>query len=75
MAQAVGELRDVRGAGYRNFLGMAGLHRFFHTPADDLRTTGPEILEPVARLCRCGPKGRGTRRARVPVGLLPAGIR
>ena len=28
---------------------MAGLHRFFHTPADDLRTTGPEILEPVAR--------------------------
>jgi hypothetical protein len=29
--------------------GMAGLHRFFHTPADDLRTTGPEILEPVAR--------------------------
>jgi hypothetical protein len=47
--QAVGELRDVHGAGYRNFLGMAGLHRFFHTPADDLRTTGPEILEPVAR--------------------------
>jgi hypothetical protein len=28
---------------------MAGLHRFFHTPADDLRTTSPEILEPVAR--------------------------
>ena len=47
--QAVGELRDVHEAGYRNFLGMAGLHRFFHTPADDLRTTGPEILEPVAR--------------------------
>jgi hypothetical protein len=47
--QAVGELRDVHAAGYRNFLGMAGLHRFFHTPADDLRTTGPEILEPVAR--------------------------
>jgi hypothetical protein len=47
--QAVGELRDVQAAGYRNFLGMAGLHRFFHTPADDLRTTSPEILEPVAR--------------------------
>jgi hypothetical protein len=47
--QAVGELRDVHAAGYRNFLGMAGLHRFFHTPADDLRTTSPEILEPVAR--------------------------
>lgn len=27
----------------------AGLHRFFHTPADDLRITSPEILEPVAR--------------------------
>jgi hypothetical protein len=47
--QAVGELRDVHAAGFPNFLGMAGLHRFFHTPADDLRTTGPEILEPVAR--------------------------
>lgn len=47
--QAVGELRDVQAAGYPNFFGMAGLHRFFHTPADDLNTTGPEILEPVAR--------------------------
>lgn len=47
--QAVGELRDVHAAGYRNFFGMAGLHRFFHTPADDLGTTSPEILEPVAR--------------------------
>jgi hypothetical protein len=47
--KAVGELRDVQAAGYPNFFGMAGLHRFFHTPADDLRTTGPEILEPVAR--------------------------
>jgi hypothetical protein len=47
--QAVGELRDVQAAGYRNFFGIAGQHRFFHTPADDLKTTGPEILEPVAR--------------------------
>jgi len=47
--QAVGELRDVQAAGYPNFFGMAGLHRFFHTPADDLGTTSPEILEPVAR--------------------------
>ncbi|MGY2904434.1 hypothetical protein [Bradyrhizobium sp. URHC0002] len=47
--QAVGELRDVHAAGYRNFFGVAGLHRFFHTPSDDLRTTSPEILEPVAR--------------------------
>ena len=47
--QAVGELRDVKAAGYRNFIGLAGLNRFFHTPADDLHGTGPEILEPVAR--------------------------
>lgn len=47
--QAVGELRDVHAAGYANFLGMAGRHRTFHTPADDLNATGPEILEPVAR--------------------------
>jgi hypothetical protein len=47
--QAIGELRDVHAAGYRNFFGVAGLHRFFHTPSDDLRTTSPEILEPVAR--------------------------
>ena len=47
--QAVGELRDVHAAGYANFLGMAGRHRTFHTPSDDLGATGPEILEPVAR--------------------------
>jgi len=47
--QAVGELRDVLAAGYANFLGMAGRHRTFHTPSDDLAATGPEILEPVAR--------------------------
>src|SRR4051812_23689954 len=47
--QAVGELRDVHAAGYPNFFGVAGLHRFFHTPADDISTTSPEILEPVAR--------------------------
>ena len=47
--QAVGELRDVHAEGYRNFFGLAGRHRSFHTPADDLAATGPEILEPVAR--------------------------
>jgi hypothetical protein len=47
--QAIGELRDVHAAGYKNFLGLAGRHRSFHTPADDLGATGPEILEPVAR--------------------------
>ncbi|WP_245312500.1 hypothetical protein [Bradyrhizobium macuxiense] len=47
--QALGELRDVHAAGYPNFIGLAGRHRTFHTPADDLSSTGPEILEPVAR--------------------------
>jgi hypothetical protein len=47
--QAVGELRDVHAAGYPNFLGLAGRHRFFHTPGDDVNSTGPDILEPVAR--------------------------
>jgi hypothetical protein len=47
--EAVGELRDVHAAGYPNFLGIAGRHRFFHTPGDDVSSTGPDILEPVAR--------------------------
>ena len=47
--QAVGELRDVHAAGYRNFFGMAARHHTFHTPGDDSGATGPEILEPVAR--------------------------
>ena len=38
-----------RASGYTNFFGMAGRHQTFHTPADDLGATGPEILEPVAR--------------------------
>jgi hypothetical protein len=47
--QAVGELRDVHAAGYPNFLGLAGRHRSFHTPGDGVDSTGPDILEPVAR--------------------------
>ena len=47
--EAVGELRDVHAAGYPNFLGVAGRHRSFHTPGDDVNATGPDILEPVAR--------------------------
>ena len=39
----------MHAAGYANFLGMAGRHQTFHTPADDPSATGPEILEPVAR--------------------------
>jgi hypothetical protein len=47
--EAIGELRDVKAAGYRDFFGMAGSHRFFHTPTDGPQTTSPTILEPVAR--------------------------
>ncbi|MDE2368944.1 MAG: hypothetical protein KGN16_08220 [Burkholderiales bacterium] len=44
----VGELRDVRAAGYANYFGMAGIHRYFHTPEDRLDLTGPELLAPLA---------------------------
>jgi len=44
-----GELREVWGAKYQNFFGIAAGHRFFHNPADSVAVTGPEILEPVAR--------------------------
>jgi hypothetical protein len=46
---AIGELREVHGAGYTNFFGMAGSHSFFHTLHDTLATTRPQLLEPVAR--------------------------
>lgn len=45
----VGELREVRAAGYTRYFGMAGLHRFFHTPEDGLSLTGPELLAPLAQ--------------------------
>jgi len=44
-----GELREVWGAKYPNFLGIAAGHRFFHNPTDSIAATGPEILEPVTR--------------------------
>lgn len=43
-----GELREVHAAGYGTYLGMAGTHRFFHSPGDTVRTTGSEALEPIA---------------------------
>lgn len=48
-AAAIGELREIHAAGYSHFFGMAGLHPFFHTPADTSATTGPDILEPPMR--------------------------
>ena len=46
--RAVGEYEFMHKAGYRVF-GIAAAHRFHHTPADSPETTGPEIMEPVAR--------------------------
>lgn len=43
-----GELREIHAAGYATYLGMAGTHRFFHSPGDTPRTTGSEALEPIA---------------------------
>ena len=48
-AAAIGELREVYAAGYRNFFGMAGAHTFFHTTADTSAGTGPAALEPVVK--------------------------
>jgi hypothetical protein len=49
-AQAgIGELREVLAAGYPRFFGMAGLHPYFHTPADRAALTSPELLEPVVK--------------------------
>jgi hypothetical protein len=44
---AVGELRDVQAAGYANFFGMAGAHKFFHTPRDGLAAVNPDLLGPI----------------------------
>ena len=44
----VGEMRDVQGAEFPNFFGMAGLHRYFHTPLDTISTVDPALLVPMA---------------------------
>ncbi|CAN5286237.1 hypothetical protein BH10PSE6_BH10PSE6_58180 [soil metagenome] len=46
---AIGELRDVHAAGYANFFGMAGSHKFFHTPADTAAAVDPTLLVPMAK--------------------------
>lgn len=45
----VGELREVKAAGYRRFMGVAGSHHFFHSPGDTPEGTSPRLLEPVGR--------------------------
>ncbi len=46
--KTIGEMEDVRRRGYHTYIGMAGSHQFFHTPADSPEITGPDILESAA---------------------------
>lgn len=51
-ASAGGELTNVLAAGYRSAIGLYGVHRYFHTKADDLRCTSAELVRPVAAAFR-----------------------
>jgi hypothetical protein len=51
-ANAGGELVNVLEAGYRSAIGEYGIHRYFHTPADDLRCASGELVAPVAAAFR-----------------------
>jgi hypothetical protein len=46
---AIGELREVHAAGYANFFGMAGIHKYFHTPADSAAAVDAGQLRPMAK--------------------------
>jgi hypothetical protein len=46
---AIGELRDVYAAEYRHFFGMAGSHKYFHTPADNASAVDPALLVSMAK--------------------------
>lgn len=45
---AGGEMTNVLKAGYGTTIGLYGVHRYFHTRADDLRCTSGELVRPVA---------------------------
>ena len=49
---AGGELTNVLSAGYRSAIGLYGIHRYFHTQADDLRCVSGELVLPVASAFR-----------------------
>ena len=44
---AIGELREVQTAGYSNFFGAAGSHKFFHTPFDNVSGFAQDRLVPL----------------------------
>jgi hypothetical protein len=45
---AGGELSNVLEAGYQTAIGLYGVHRYFHTAADDMRCTSGDLVAPVA---------------------------
>jgi hypothetical protein len=45
---AGGELTNVISAGYVSAIGLYGIHRYFHTAADDLRCVSGGLVAPVA---------------------------
>ncbi|THD61257.1 M28 family peptidase [Phenylobacterium sp.] len=47
-AMAGGELTNVMNAGYGTAIGLYGVHRYFHTAADDLHCVSGELVWPVA---------------------------
>lgn len=49
---AGGEMTNVLKAGYRTAIGQYGVHRYFHTAADDLRCTSGELVRPAAQAFR-----------------------
>ena len=46
------QLINVIKAGYTTAAGLYGIHRFFHTAADDLRCTSGELVLPIAQAFR-----------------------
>ncbi|WP_334162134.1 hypothetical protein [Phenylobacterium sp.] len=53
-ATAGGEMTNVLKAGYATAIGQYGVHRYFHTRADDLGCTSGELVRPVAAAFRAG---------------------
>ncbi len=51
-ANAGGELVNVIEAGYVDAIGLYGGHRYFHTPADDMRCVSGDLVAPVAAAFR-----------------------
>lgn len=46
---AIGELREIHAAGFPRFFGMAGVHKYFHTPDDSFAAVDPARLGPIVK--------------------------